>query len=248
MDASVIATWTCEPCSHSTISSSIDPKVFQNTQNGGQGFVTYNTASNLIVVAFRGSSNLDNWLTDFTIEQIPWAQSGCSGCEVHEGFADMWTSFRTIVYDHVEAFRATYPTAPILVTGHSLGAAVATLAALDLKINYTSSVSLYNFGSPRVGNYDFYTYFKSIFGLDVYRITHELDPVPHTPMEIQGFHHIATEVWYYSATDPQTFKVCNGSGEDSTCADSVVGDVTEDHLVYLGWSTDCNNNYTGNVD
>jgi predicted lipase len=43
----------------------------------------------------------------------------------------------------------------ILVTGHSSGAAVGTIASIDLQHNATLSyddIIMYNFGSPRVGN------------------------------------------------------------------------------------------------
>lgn len=41
----------------------------------------------------------------------------------------------------------------LYVTGHSLGGALATLATLDHRRRYpTANVTMYNFGSPRVGN------------------------------------------------------------------------------------------------
>jgi triacylglycerol lipase len=47
-----------------------------------------------------------------------------------------------------------YPTAEIFVTGHSLGGALAVLAAVDIKHNISpeSEVILYTYGQPRVGN------------------------------------------------------------------------------------------------
>lgn len=62
-----------------------------------------------------------------------------------------------------------------------------------------------------------------------------------------GYYHIATEVWYGEDSDPSSYTVCDGSGEDPDCINSVDGDCIEDHLVYLGWSTDCNDNYEGAV-
>lgn len=60
----------------------------------------------------------------------------------------------------------------------------------------------------------------------------------------QGYHHISTEVYY-----PETYagesslKVCDGSGEDKTCADQHLLDLdVADHLNYLGYpltSADC---------
>ncbi len=57
------------------------------------------------------------------------------------------------------------------------------------------------------------------------------DIVPHVPPESFGFNHVPVEVWY---DEPSTsFKVCNDSGEDPTCADSVLGDSVQDHLDYM---------------
>lgn len=48
---------------------------------------------------------------------------------------------------------AAYPTAQVIVTGHSLGAAQATFALLDIKnIFNPEHLVFYTFGSPRVGN------------------------------------------------------------------------------------------------
>lgn len=53
-----------------------------------------------------------------------------------------------------------YPSASILVTGHSHGAALATHAALDIKLEIANAdVKLYNFGSPRIGNEKFAKFF-----------------------------------------------------------------------------------------
>ena len=58
--------------------------------------------------------------------------------------------------------------------------------------------------------------------------------MPHLPPQLFGYHHTPTEVWYTEQTGLD-YKVCNGSGEDPTCADSVsVFDYSvADHLVYL---------------
>lgn len=56
-----------------------------------------------------------------------------------------------------------YPTAKFIITGHSLGAAVSTFAALDIHHRIRPVKSLYNFGSPRVGNAHFADYVGFIF-------------------------------------------------------------------------------------
>lgn len=62
---------------------------------------------------------------------------------------------------------AQYPGAPWYVIGHSMGAAMATLCSLDLKFRLQPSpdVRIYTFGSPRVGNDIFATFFQSVFAV-----------------------------------------------------------------------------------
>lgn len=120
----------------------------------------------------------------------------------------------------------------VSITGHSLGAAMAALCAWDLHHSGFRVNTMYTFGEPRVGNTDFYTAFKAAMPGVMNRVTHYKDIVPHLPMEIMGFHHVATEVWYDEANT--SHKVCDGSGEDPTCSDSVLGDSIEDHLYYMG--------------
>jgi len=92
------------------------------------------------------------------------------------------------------------------------------------------------YGSPRVGDATFASAFTQYVGENNhFRVVNDNDLVPHVPLEIMGFHHIATEVWLH---DGET-TVCNSSGEDPSCADSVIGDSIFDHLHYYGYFQTC---------
>lgn len=53
----------------------------------------------------------------------------------------------------VRNMAAAHPGAPLYVIGHSMGAALATICAMDVKFKAgLTDVRLYTFGSPRVGN------------------------------------------------------------------------------------------------
>ena len=57
-----------------------------------------------------------------------------------------------------------HPGAHVYVIGHSMGAAVATICAMDVKFTFNltrDEIHLYTFGSPRVGNDVFATFVKS---------------------------------------------------------------------------------------
>src|SRR6187399_1832970 len=88
---------------------------------------------------------------------------------------------------------------------------------------------------------------KTEFGSTDFRVVHNRDRVPHWPKAITagGYHHIATEVWYTTSFD---YKVCDESGEDETCSNSLWILSDDDHTFYLDLSTDCNNADLGNLN
>ena len=131
---------------------------------------------------------------------------------------------------------ASAPT--VFVTGHSLGGALATLCALDLKISLgLPDVRVVSFGSPRVGNYIFAKWFEQEIGPH-WRFTHDRDIVPSVPPGYMGFHHVSQEVWVVDVLSGRTLVgVCDESGEDPRCHNSVchlgLCSSVADHLLYL---------------
>ena len=66
------------------------------------------------------------------------------------------------VTEAVRQLIADHPRTPLYITGHSMGSAMATVAALYLKFSLDlPDVRLYTFGSPRVGNDIFSEFFRS---------------------------------------------------------------------------------------
>ena len=74
------------------------------------------------------------------------------------------------------------------MTGHSLGGALAVIAAAELQSRYNSVYSLYTFGQPRVGNDKFGQFMTGYIPL-TFRIVHYADEVPHVPQSILGYKH-----------------------------------------------------------
>lgn len=133
-----------------------------------------------IVVSFRGTQ-LDNFwasvldfVADVGILPIPDA----AGHFVHAGFnaalGEVWADIERLV----RAEQARLPR-PLWITGHSLGAALATLAASRWSGSAAMRVKgVYTFGSPRVGD----SAFGTAIGVPIYRFRNDSDIVPHLPL------------------------------------------------------------------
>lgn len=199
------------------------------------GFVGVDPNNHRIVVSFSGTDPLSirNWIDDISTLKTPYPY--CSGCEVHNGFYNTYLSVQSQVLTLVKGFHTQYPSYSILVTGHSLGGAMAVHAALDLKLSLgLSTEDVYTFGQPRVGNPDFNLFYQKTVSQN-YRVTHYKDPVPHLPFEDWEFQHQPQEIYYQMLNNK--YEVCSATnGEDYSCSDQWYLDMrVDDHLDYLGF-------------
>ena len=147
------------------------------------------------IIAFRGTANLRNWLTDLECDLKPWQSPHA---RVHAGFRAAWRSVRDDVIEAVEDFG---PDRRIWLTGHSLGGALAMLAALDLKREVSNAAHLagcYTFGQPRVGNADFRSWYNAVFRERTFRVVHSDDIVARVPWLLGSYRHAGTEVFFPS--------------------------------------------------
>eukprot|EP01138_Halocafeteria_seosinensis_P003081 gb/GECG01003149.1/.p1 GENE.gb/GECG01003149.1/~~gb/GECG01003149.1/.p1 ORF type:complete len:313 (+),score=31.07 gb/GECG01003149.1/:1-939(+) len=228
-----IQSWNCgKPCEQIPMSGIT---VAYDSKLNVQAYVGRRQDSGDVVVSFRGTEpkSLKDWIDDFKYAKMsPFNETCSGGCKVHSGFYDSYHSLRSQILSGFRQLEVTTSTA-VHITGHSLGAAMATVAAYDLKITGYNVVQGFTFGDPRVGNKAFSQAFSRTLGQStVYRVTHWRDPVPHLPLELMDFYHVPTEVWYNS--DSSSFQVCDGSGEDGQCSDSLDFDTSiSDHLHYI---------------
>ncbi|KAK7197888.1 lipase [Novymonas esmeraldas] len=213
------------------------------------GFIGVDDANRQIVVAFRGTSTATNWLQNIKYFRTPYTISSSCGaaCEVHRGFFSTYLSVRPQVNMAVMRLIGLLPGYQVLVTGHSLGGAMAMLAAVDLQEQFNKMwapqqpVVLYTFGAPRVGNPAFAKWAAGLLAKGPhYRVTHARDPVPHLPPMSFGFLHTPTEV-FYRTTDNSSMRVCadSATAESEDCSNDLWAVGISDHLTYLGEDTGC---------
>ena len=138
-----------------------------------------------IYIAIRGTSNVWEWIQDCKFLPKPFPRVPGAGY-TEDGFTDMYMSMSMSPNPHAGDFIADiYALCPakanITVAGHSLGAALATLLALDLAAHApeqdSSGIALYTLASPRVGDLSFMRLFNHVVA-NAYRIDNRLDIVP----------------------------------------------------------------------
>lgn len=130
------------------------------------------------VLAFRGTEQTPNdFITELNIGTPPLVQNKI---DVHDGFAKALDS----VWREIDAALAQL-NCPVFYTGHSLGAALATLAAVR-----RTPRAIYSFGSPRVGNQAFAS---SLATVPIYRVVNDEDIITTVPPVALGFRHVGIE-------------------------------------------------------
>jgi predicted lipase len=132
------------------------------------------------------------------------------------------------VLSAVKIARKPFPDYEIIVTGHSLGAALATLTTLELQHAGNTNLRTIHFGSPRVGNTNFANWATTALGARSARNTHHKDMVPHCPTH-ERFTHIGGEFY----EDPVLqLRTCVGL-EDPNCSYQWHITSVDDHMLYL---------------
>jgi hypothetical protein len=154
------------------------------------GFVMREDATGSVLVCIRGTQTPREWIANFTAVPNPFSLAPDFGL-VHLGFELMHRSVR----GSIEAALSAVPAAArVTVIGHSLGGAMANLAAVDIKRNLgRQAVDCCTFGGPRAGKFIFRSKFNRALP-DSYRITNRGDIVPHVPTMLTGWSHVGEEI------------------------------------------------------
>ncbi|THC98245.1 hypothetical protein EYZ11_002247 [Aspergillus tanneri] len=229
-----------------------------------RGFVAVDDTHRLLVVSFRGTNSVRNWLKNFRFWKVEMpGPSGISGsefeadkpqrgndfctCAIHAGFYESWQLVKAEVLDAVTQARETYKDYKVVLTGHSLGGAIATIAGSHLR-TMDIPCDIYSYGAPRIGDLRFAEFVSNQPGWTV-RITHGYDPVPTMPpMSLfgvydLGYRHIWPEYWISDSPTEgnETIQVCRGL-ENFSCDGAREAKFKleiEDHRHYLGEISAC---------
>lgn len=154
-------------------------------------FVAHNSQGHVYVV-FRGTKSASDWLSDAESHQDRTTLTQPPSL-AHHGFLALYQSLQKALF---VAVKDVSPLKQITVTGHSLGSALSTLAALELMQGLSVPVIHYNFASPRVGDPHFAQRYDAL-NLPTFRIVNSEDLVPQVPpaaVEHRLYQHVGTAV------------------------------------------------------
>lgn len=145
-----------------------------------------------IFVSLRGTWDLDEWEEDFRFgfREYPNIESA----KVEAGFYAIYKSLVTSKGDSFMRYLADLVMAEgkeLIVTGHSLGAALASIVA-----GVIGAKHLVTYGSPMVGNFVFTTWLSDRIS-NVYRYANAHDFVTKVPVSQLGYCHIGSQITLY---------------------------------------------------
>lgn len=137
-----------------------------------------------LYVYFAGSSSLENWKTNSNVlaAEVPgeWGCGGSQKLKTHRGYQKAFNSVSSQMLAAVQAMVQTGSDERIVCVGHSLGGALASMAAMFVACKVPalrSRVVVVSFGAPQVGDGAFVRAFNDLVPVCV-RVVNPLDPVP----------------------------------------------------------------------
>jgi len=240
---------------------------FQAGGSRTRGYIATDDTNKMIVVAFQGTSpfdeNIRDIVTDLNIDRVQTNFCGTAnkadGCEVHEGFRNAAIDAQDVVKRGVASALVAHPGYRVVVTGHSLGGAVAALTATLLR-NAGQVTDLYTFGQPHIGTADISNFIQSqapALGTNN-RVTHFNDIVPKIPdHKLGGWGHFYPEYFITIDEGIQTaanIQVVNGkvfteAGNEGTESKfGPIGEIVEGlsaHGEYFGEISACSTEQPG---
>ncbi|MCU0121950.1 lipase family protein [Pseudomonas sp. B2M1-30] len=136
-----------------------------------QAFITHH--DDIVLISVRGTLELVDFVRDTDAEQVP-VEEGAG--KAHQGFYEAFKAMSTFALTYLDSFHVNQK---VVVCGHSLGGAIATLLAETIRRDPKQyDVLLYTYGSPRTGDADFV---NGATALPHHRMVNDNDPIPSVP-------------------------------------------------------------------
>lgn len=147
-------------------------------QRSSVALILADPSGRILFVAYRGTDEPEDWKLNLSLTPVPWGDG-----RAHRGFAAAHANLEATVAEFLSGRKEA-----IVLTGHSQGGAVASLAATRLR-----PAAVYTLGAPRAATE---SAFAPLLGIPNFRIVNDLDPVPELPPGGPPFHftHCGTRI------------------------------------------------------
>ncbi len=152
-----------------------------------QSFSALIECKECLIWAFRGTDDLKDWLDNLDMRDT----EGALG-EVHKGFKRALDRVWDDMLATAKEIQRNNGRRPAFITGHSLGGAMASLAAARFASMDRAFTSCYTFGSPRAFSPEAAAKFNALAKERVFRFQNNNDPVTRIPLRLMGFSHVGT--------------------------------------------------------
>ena len=152
----------------------------------GINFIAFRK-QDLVVLVFGSSATFTSHTNNqFTNHNVRLVKDGNdiipAAPHFHQGFLRAWISIEGTVYEQIRELTSEFShQVDLVVTGHSIGGAIATLAAVFLERNNFKIKGLFTFGQPRVGDVFLMIQANRFLQTNAYRFVNESDIVPRLP-------------------------------------------------------------------
>lgn len=152
-------------------------------ENSAQAMVV--SHKDFIGIAFRGTNEINDWLDNLNA----FPESALFG-EFHRGFyrsvEDLWSDIKS----QVEKIKTKEGSKPVFITGHSLGGAMASVAAAKYIHQDEPFMSVYTFGQPRAMTRNTARIFNVEASGRYFRFQNNEDIVTRVPARIMNYSHV----------------------------------------------------------
>lgn len=172
-------------CSNLSANAAIDDTVIEKIYLAkeyelGTGYIAIDHMRKVILLTFRGSSTRTDWLHDFRLYPEPYKpfssksymrkiQKGelteCIDCKVHSGFSKFLKTVHEKFIKKVDVIFEKHSNYNLVISGHSLGAAIAILAGIEFKIRGFNPMVM-NYAQPKMFNSQMVQWINELFDVE----------------------------------------------------------------------------------
>lgn len=193
------------PAPYTLVKQFLTSEPYEGQNFGGEVPIAFvATSGSTVYVIFRGTVTITEWIADAKIAQVRYDFIDGPGLS-EEGFTGVYRTLHADILATVQELQASGDYDTLYVSGHSLGAGLATLAApvYAHESGFNDPV-LYTFASPRVGNPVFADEVLDALVKTSWRIANTNDLVPQVPpVETVVFENGKPRTYFYEHVDTE---------------------------------------------